>query len=120
MKETSTTPIQTVATVLASDTISESKLLQIFTSAKKPSFFIGSFILKPVHVVLTLRSSLGMNELTDEDGGLSDSVSCENMNVSLKEMELRDVKGGYYEVFLAFRGYLVRELLKQMYGCWNS
>lgn len=55
-----------------------------------------------------------MNELTDEDGGLSDSVSCDNMSLSLKEMELRDVKGGYYEVFLAFRGYLVKELLKQM------
>ena len=114
IKETSSVPIQTVATVLASDTLSESKLLQILTAAKKPSFFIGSFILKPVNVVLTLRSSLGMNELTDEEGGLSDSVSCDNMSLSLKEMELRDVKGGYYEVFMAFRGYLVKELLKQM------
>lgn len=38
IKEVSSVPIQTVAAVLASDTLSESKLLQILTAAKKPSF----------------------------------------------------------------------------------
>lgn len=115
VKEDSSVQVMTISSILSSDTLSESKLHQILTAAKQPSFFIGSFILKPVNVLLTLRSSLGMSEFPEEDeGGLSDSVSCDNMSVSLKEMELRDVKGGYYEVFLAFRGYLVRELLKQM------
>ena len=36
------------------------------------------------------------------------------MVLTLKSMELRDVNGGYLDVFRAFRGYLIRELFKQM------
>lgn len=41
------------------------------------------------------------------------------MSLSLKEMELRDVKGGYYEVFLAFRGLFSKRIIEanvRIYG----
>ena len=97
----------------AEDVLNETALLQVISAAKRPQFFIGRFQLRPVTVILTLRSSVGSSSIKESDG-LSGALSCENMVLTLKSMELRDVNGGYLDVFRAFRGYLIRELFKQM------
>ena len=68
-------------------------------------------------VVFTLKSSLGSEENEAALGNqIADHwVSCDNTVIQLKEMEIENVKGGYYEVYLTIRSYVVRELLKQMY-----
>ena len=83
----------------------------------KPSFFIGFFSLQPVNVIFTLKSSLGFEESESTDGNqIADHwVSCDNTVIQLKQMTIENVKGGYYEVYLTIRSYLVLELLKQMF-----
>ena len=98
------------------EVLDEATLAQVISTAKRPQFFIGRFLLRPVTVVLTLRSSVGSSSVR-ESNGLSGALSCENMVLTLKAMELRDVNGGYLDVFRAFRGYLLRELFKQMWDC---
>lgn len=99
--------------------IYDSKYLQSLLDAySKPSFFIGFFCLQPVNVIFTLKSSLGFEENESSLGNqIADNwVSCDNTVIQLKQMSIENVKGGYYEVYLTVRSYLVLELLKQMYS----
>lgn len=94
------------------------KMIQSLLDAfSKPSFFIGFFSLQPVNVIFTLKSSLGFEESESTDGNqIADHwVSCDNTVIQLKQMTIENVKGGYYEVYLTIRSYLVLELLKQMF-----
>ena len=85
----------------AEEVLNETALLQVISAAKRPQFFIGRFQLRPVTVILTLRSSVGSSSIKESDG-LSGALSCENMVLTLKSMELRDVNGGYLDEFGAF------------------
>lgn len=99
--------------------IYDAKVLQTLIDAlSKPSFFIGFFSLQPVNVIFTLKSSLGFDENEASLGNqIADHwVSCDNTVIQLKQMTMENVKGGYYEVYLTIRSYLVRELLKQMFA----
>ena len=99
--------------------IYDAKALQTLIDAlSKPSFFIGFFSLQPVNVIFTLKSSLGFDENEASLGNqIADHwVSCDNTVIQLKQMTMENVKGGYYEVYLTIRSYLVRELLKQMFA----
>ena len=99
------------------------KMIQTLLDAfSKPSFFIGFFSLQPVNVIFTLKSSLGFEESESNDGNqIADHwVSCDNTVIQLKQMTIENVKGGYYEVYLTIRSYLVLELLKQMFSPFSS
>lgn len=81
------------------------------------SFFISQFTLLPVSFVVSLKSSLGRETEAALDIGASAPngfISCENMTIRLKEFHVQNMKGGYWVVFRAFRGYLVKEVLKQL------
>lgn len=81
------------------------------------SFFINQFTLLPVSFVVSLKSSLGRETEAALDIGASAPngfISCENMMIRLKEFHVQNMKGGYWVVFRAFRGYLVKEVLKQL------
>ena len=95
---------------------SEQHMITILVASHKPHFFIGDFSLHPVTVIFTLKSTLSADtEPLEAEGQIADRyVSCENTVIHLKEFQLHELDGGYYEVYRALRGYLLKELLKQM------
>ena len=82
------------------------------------SFFISQFTLLPVTFVVSLKSSIGheTDSVLDTSASTPNGfISCENMVIRLKEFHLQNMQGGYWVVFRAFRSYLVKEVLKQLY-----
>ena len=87
------------------------------------SFFIDQFTLLPVSLIVSLKSSLGSEEdvlPSIESSPANRFLSCENMPIHLKAFDVNHVSGGYWDVFKAFRGYLVKEVLKQLWMCARS
>ena len=76
-------------------------------------------------MVITLKSSLGYDSsdyinLDYKDDLITDRfLSCDNMPIQLKTLEIENVKGGYLEVYKVIRKYIVKGVFAQLYLLFN-